>query len=214
MQRNIIFDLDGTLVRTGIIPAWIDTLAELGMNAKEAEEFALARQGMTAIATLRDLHLPADRVAALEQRFWQAVSTHPATPLAHADDLLRTLDEEGFRLYLSTGSTKELAAAILAEQGWTELFRLALGSDETDPKGPGHYRQFVADAGVSPDEFGRHAATVGDGVYDMRYGREHAVALRVGLVEGSQEACDRLVAAGANVLIDELVELPPLLKLL
>lgn len=206
--------MDGTLVRTAVFEAWWPILAELGLTEPDAEQFLLARQGQAVAASLRDLHLPANRIAAYEQRFWDELSRYSTTPIEHADELLTQLHDDGCRLYLSTGSKPEVAHAVLEQHGWLGLFRIVLGSTAEDPKGPGHYQQFIADSGLAAQDFARRAATVGDGVYDMRFGREHGVALRVGLVEGSQDACDRLVAAGANVLIDALDEVPPLLKLL
>jgi phosphoglycolate phosphatase-like HAD superfamily hydrolase len=214
VRANVIFDLDGTLVRTAVVEAWWPILSELGMSVRQAEQFVNATQGQAVAASLRALHLAEARIAMYERRFWDEFVRHPADRIEHADELLARLHADGCRLYLSTGSNPEVAQDVLEQHGWTDRFRLALGSSPDDPKGPSHYRQFIADSGLEDREFARRTATVGDGVYDMRFGREHGVALRVGFVEGSQDACDRLVAAGANVLIDELAELQPLLHLL
>jgi len=99
--------------------------------------------------------------------------------------------------------------------GWHRHFQLVLASNRELEKGEAHYRLILEDAGLAPEEFAARALSVGDGVYDMRFALEHEVSLRVGYApetERGRASRRKLVAAGANLLIEDLRDVVSLLE--
>jgi phosphoglycolate phosphatase-like HAD superfamily hydrolase len=216
--RFLIFDLDQTLIESSTMhDAWQDTIVQFGGNLEDAMIRWRRSAGLTLDVQVMetfgvDEHDPiVDRII---ETFWLNVGTGDPVPVEGAAETLEHLYSERVPLYLSTGSYQNAVDTWLGFLGWNRYFRTICASSRSFPKGPAHYRQIIADSGVAAAEFGSRAVTVGDGPYDMQYGLEHGVAVRVGFVPPSArpERRGRLIEAGANAIISDLRELPQLLE--
>jgi phosphoglycolate phosphatase-like HAD superfamily hydrolase len=123
-----------------------------------------------------------------------------------ADALHRLAAEPDVHLYLSTGSHPDAAKRWLGALGWMDAFELVLGSAPGALKGPEHYTAIIEHAGVDAEVFAAQAATVGDGQYDMSYGRDHGVRLRIGFAAGDEQMAAELVEHGATHVVHHLAD--------
>ena len=72
---------------------------------------------------------------AMNTVFLEALATHPF-PVAGADELLRQLHTDGYRLVIITNGLREVQRLRIARAGWTDLFTAIVVSDEIDAAKP------------------------------------------------------------------------------
>lgn len=210
--KYAILDLDHTLIRsTNMHVAWQRALAEHDALAKFEESWVGAAGRPLEISAGIALNCNPDhpRAHALVSSFWEHIGDGDPVEIDGAGVLLAELRRRGLRLFLSTASHPAPVTRWLAERGWEDHFELVLASTPEQMKGAAHYKAILAHLGATVAEFAPHSATIGDGHYDMRYGRDHGVALRIGFapfVEGHEDKAISLRAAGANAIVRHLSE--------
>lgn len=160
--KNVIFDLDGTLVDTEVL--YLGNLTELaeelGIEISDKELFCYAGKNLIQklelvkrlhcevtqsveelVAVYRKIQKTRDNVSFAEYIFPDTISS------------LDRLKSAGLRLYLCTNSGIELVSSILAQCGMTGYFeeimtRDMAGARKPDPK---VYTMLLDKAGLSPD---------------------------------------------------------------
>ena len=221
-RRDLVFlDFDGTLVDSmeqytsifsQILAADFGVPVELSRRKYEASQ-GMAPEAQLA-AVLRLAGVEAEVVPEITRRFWLQAAAFMPPAYPEVPEVLRSLCSSGWRLILTTQTRQDLLQARLAHAGIGSFFDLALGVDPEDPertKGPGHFRAAQESLGVSEDEFRARSVMVGDGAYDMAIAREAGI-IAVGRLAGDN--AEALRRAGAQHLIADLTELPPLLEAL
>jgi phosphoglycolate phosphatase-like HAD superfamily hydrolase len=221
-RTTLIFDLDGTLIDsmtpyTDLFCEMLHTECNVSRSISLPIYENLLGKGPKAqfAAVLR--HVEAaddDRVEDLTRRYWQRAEVHEPLPFPEVLEALHALRDQGYTLIVSSGSIPSSVERKMKIAGLDHLFQIALGSHEHEAalsKGPGHF-SLIAEALMTTSEtLCRQAVFIGDGVYDMQVAREAGMP-GIGRVTGDNG--DLLLAAGANHLIHDLRELPPLLRVL
>lgn len=212
--RYAIFDLDHTLIRSeNQGSSWQKALDEYGVGDRFEESWSGGAGRPLAISASIALQSDNDdpRNEELVGRYWDHVGEGDPEPLEGAHEALDELRAMGIRLFLSTGSYPDPVAKWLSLRGWSEHFELVLASPPESPKGAGHYDVIIEYLGIDLATFAKVSLTVGDGDFDMQYGRDHGVAYRVGYAPLRDDGTDReneLRESGANVIIRSLHDLP------
>ncbi len=135
----ILFDLDGTLVDTApdLIGA-LNHVLELHDLGSVPEEHIRSHVGHGAIATLKRGFSYHDRAVddAFLKSCHQAFLDHyianisaTSRPYAGAENLIRSMADEGLRLGVCTNKKEELSLRLLRELGLAELFHAICGAD-------------------------------------------------------------------------------------
>ncbi|WP_424184094.1 HAD family hydrolase [Actinokineospora sp. G85] len=194
MTLAVGFDLDMTLIdaRPGMAAAMNALAAESGL-ALDGEHFA-ANLGPPLDMVLRGFEAPEERIPTLITRFRELYPTTviPSTlPLPGAAEALAAVKERGGRTLVVTGKYGLNAQRHLDALGWT-----------VDVLAGELWAEAKAEALLA------HGATiyVGDHEGDVR-GARAAGALAVGVPTGPLTA-DALRAAGADVVLDSLLDFP------
>lgn len=213
-DRIVIFDCDQTLIENSqMTPAWLEITDRRDLARRDVLDVWMRSAGrpmaMTAAETFA---VPADDplVAEVIEEFWEAVSEYEPQAVSGAGEVLSELDSRGIALYLSSASAPKPLTTWLRILDWERYFCLILGSDEEMVKGADHYSRILADTSLSHSDFCSRALTVGDAPYDMYYGAEQGVALRIGFAPDSERGRrlrPALIKSGANLLIDRLIDL-------
>ena len=210
----VIFDLDHTLIRSsGMTAAFWAAADEVGFDPERAARCWKESRGRSLYEQALEISDDPDLVEPFVALFWEHFGAGDPTPLEGAAETLTALGDAGLKLYLSTGSHPRVMRPWLERLGWLDHFALALGTETNHQKGPAHYATIVEHAGGGLDHFAANAATVGDGQYDMRFGAEHGIRMRVGYAPASSPRgrATELLEAGATHLIADLRALPRLL---
>lgn len=208
MIRHVVFDFDGTLVRSNHIKrqAFYDAAAELDgaaeiLDALFTEGFdgdryavveALARRLAERGITVEPEELAADYT----RRCRQGIAAAPEVPGATA--ALERLAAEDVRLYLVSATPQQALEEVVADRRLDRAFARILGAP---PAKPAHLRALV-ESGVPVDEL----AIVGDGRDDQQAAR--AIGCRFVAVDDQPK--DRLEA---EVTVTDLRDLPAALGL-
>lgn len=210
-ERLIVFDLDQTLIaNAGMTAVWEDICRRRGADLEHALETWHGSAGRPLVEQVAEAFRISTADVLVDEiitEFWGQFDHQSPSPIDGAAETLDALYEDGVVLYLSTASDPRPVDSWLRVLDWHRYFRLVLATDRQLSKGAGHYARMIADSGLRPDEFGRRALAVGDGAYDMRFALEHGVRLRVGYAPASStrpSARERLVSAGANLVIEDL----------
>jgi phosphoglycolate phosphatase-like HAD superfamily hydrolase len=209
VPSQIIFDLDQTLVAGVIDDVYRAFLADQGRDVEAAMSYLHSCQGMPLfeqLAALWALDVDDPQIDLLADRFWQLYGDRIAPAHDGATETLHGLHDRGITLLLSTGTHPEVVERILTAHGWSDLFALALGGSRGLLKGPQHYAAFHALTGLTAEAFATRTWTVGDGSYDMIYGLQQGVPVRIGYAP-NPAAEAQLLAAGATTIISDLREL-------
>ena len=209
----VLFDLDDTLVRTdSYIPAFVKALMPYGFEPNFLAQHWLKHTGLSLaqqLAGLLECSLEDKRVDAASERFWDAAQEASFVVLPGADWALRMLHERDYQLFLSTGSNPERVEKVLRETGWQELFALPQGTTLDNPKGAAHYQKICQHLGLSLERFAYQAVSVGDGVYDVQYAKQHGLYAVAYTPDGTpDEQRTKLWDLGADQFLSDLRGLP------
>jgi phosphoglycolate phosphatase len=207
--RAIAFDLDGTLIdsRGDIAAALNHALAETGREALPESSIARyvgdgARRLCARASGLPDEHPDVQRILDAYLSYYvehPVVLTHWMPAARETLEYLR-----GFKLALVTNKPRLTTEAILGQLGVSSLFAAVVAEGDLPERkpSPAPVLWIARKLGITPDQM----VVVGDGPQDIESGRR-AGARTVGVLGGIPSR-KRLEAAGPDVLIDSLAELP------
>lgn len=209
MIRGLLFDLDGTLVRTneGAVDTWLQAFRSAGFSVgRERVEREIGRGGDLLVSEVLGVDVEAARGDALRAAKAAAYATwlaeHPVELERSALELLRDARAAGLRVALATSSSEEDLGRLEARLG----LRFADVVDEvatfsegdTSKPAPDVVEKACAALGLDP----LHCALVGDSLHDALAARRAGVAF-VGTTTGYVSA-PALRCAGARVVVGDL----------
>ncbi|MCX4545451.1 HAD family hydrolase [Streptomyces sp. NBC_01565] len=204
MNRAALFDVDGTLTDTNHlhVTSWWEALRQAGHDVPmHAIHRALGLPGEDLLARL----LGDDHDAGEDDRLSAAHHTLYATyfdrlpRLEGADELLRALDRQSWRVVLVTSAGGAELAALTKAIGADEAIRATASADDVSEGKPApepvHHALDLAGASA------RGSVLVGDSVWDMKAGSGAGVVC-VGLLCGGIARHDLEEAGAAAVYRD------------
>ncbi|MEM2942241.1 MAG: HAD family hydrolase [Candidatus Bathyarchaeia archaeon] len=149
------------------------------------------------------------RLMAIVERY-ESEAADRTRLLPHVRETLEELKRMGLKLVLFTADGEDTMNTVVNKTGIRHLFDrlVSRGSSVEVKPHPNHIIQATSDSEAQPEEI----VVVGDSVADILSGR-HIGAVTVGVTTGLNSRKE-LLDAGADYLIDSIVELPPLLKAL
>ncbi|MDF3070887.1 MAG: putative phosphoglycolate phosphatase [Polyangiaceae bacterium] len=207
--RAVIFDLDGTLVdsRRDIAEAANHALEKSGrarLSHAELESY-VGDGAPLLLARAARLDVSDPRTAALVTDFLDYYAAHPVDHTEVMPGTLEALDAlADLALGVCTNKPRITSVAVLEGLGLAARFHSVVAGDDLPERKP--HPSMVQEAarklGVSVSE----VVMVGDGPQDIESGR--AAGARTVGVRGGIQAIERLVAAGPDLLIDTLADLP------
>lgn len=227
--RAVLFDIDGTLARSSSahlsalaatavaqlsVPAHFDIIAETPYLNGVCVAGWIDSQCFRLLADQAALEVDLAAITRLYVSAYRellAEGAHPGDLIDGAGEALEALTRRGLTLALTTGNAAGVAEAKLA--------RMGIGSSFTfDPDaGFGDWRAnraaivpaALAHVGLEP---GTRAALVGDTAADMRAAGTHGLTA-IGVTTGAANGAE-LWAAGADVVLDSVADLPAALDAL
>ena len=214
--KLLIFDLDGTLLDS--MPQHASAFASL-LREHLPYEKAYAHYRMTAgrplpwqfqsaLSTLEQPHV--SDIDTLVTDFFDRVERVAPSPFPDVDSGIRQFASLGCTLVVSTNLATPIARYRLQKAQLLGCFRLVLGSEGADghfSKGPAHFSMIRRELGLATSEFSSSTAFVGDAEYDMEVAAEAGITPVGRLTNRNRHDGDRLIAAGATILIDKLDQL-------
>ncbi|KRC62095.1 haloacid dehalogenase [Agromyces sp. Root81] len=149
--------------------------------------------------------------SAFEGAYAELVASEGVAEIAGAADVIRELRGAGASVVLTTGFSPETRDAIIDALGWHELADLVLSPADAGRGRPHPDLPLTAllRTGASAVDA---MVVVGDTVSDVESGVNAGAGFVVGVLSGAHDR-DALEAAGADAVIDSIVELPALLGL-
>lgn len=215
--ETVVLDMAGTTVRDeGLVEEAFALAWRRRQGTGRAEEaMALVREtmGRSKIEVFR-LLVDEDAAQALNAEFEAAidglVAAGRVTEIPGAEDAIRALRAEGRAVALTTGFARATADAILGALGWHGLVDAVVTPAEAGRGRPApdlNLTALIRTGASSVDAL----AAVGDTASDIRSGRAAGAGLVAGVLTGSLSR-DRLLAAGADEVLDSVADLPDLLR--
>jgi phosphoglycolate phosphatase len=214
--RVVILDMAGTTVGDDgvVIDAFHEALADAGVTEQspdfvKAERIVYDTMGQSKIEVFR-LVLGEEEAAqrantVFEQAYGDRVRAGRVRALPGAEAVLEELRERRIRTCLTTGFSAQTRDALLKELGWDAAVDLALSPSDAGRGRP--YPDMVWTAMLRLRAAGvEEVAVVGDTSSDMQAGRRAGIALRAGVLTGSDKA-ERLREGGATHVIADVSKL-------
>jgi HAD superfamily hydrolase (TIGR01509 family) len=211
----MVFDLDGTLVDTveTRIAAWLRTFEEHGIPTGREQVARLigsdGRRVARLVAEAAGMPIDAERADAIDRRsgeIYSELNTNPR-PLPGAIELLRALDERGLPWAIATSSRPEQVEASIDALKLARRPTIVDGSQVENAKpAPDLLLAAATKLGVEP----LRSWYVGDSIWDVQAALAAGMQA-IGVASGSATTGD-LEEAGAQLIVDELSELIPLVR--
>ncbi|MEN7551812.1 HAD-IA family hydrolase [Rapidithrix thailandica] len=224
--KLVVFDMAGTTVKdkSNVGAAFKRALESFGYDAitdAEVQE-VMGYEKPLAIKRLLEKHEPEtakiteELIAGIHQKFVDGMiryyETNPeigSTPNAEA--VLKGLREQGIKVGINTGFSRDIAEAIVKRLQWREkgVFDCLVASDEV-PQGrpyPDMIQKLMLETGVEDIE---EVAKVGDTEVDVNEGKNAGCKYIVGVTTGAYSR-EELAVYGPTHIIDNLSELSAIL---
>lgn len=207
--KNLIFDLDGTLIDSseGIIDAVNFALNQTGQPTRSPEEIK-RYIGAPLEQMFRDFtDFPFDE---LNRQFRVRADTSvvaAAVPLDGVNGILEMLHLAGYRMALATTKVRRNIDGIIDKLGWENYFPVAVGGDEV-PKvkpAPDAFNIVLDQLRASPDD----SIVVGDTMNDIVAAK--AVPIRVIAVSSPFAGREDVIKSKPDYFIRNIAWLPGLL---
>ena len=186
MIRNIIWDVDGTLLDTypAITRAFVWAMADLGAAVDGAHVLELALIGLGRCAATLAQEAALD-VAAVEAAFdarYEAIPPGEQGPFPGAREVCRAVVDEGGKNAVVTHRARASTLGLLGAHGMGDLFSAVASVEDGYPKkpDPAAFLAVLRHCSLDPAQ----TLAVGDREIDIRAGR--AAGLRTALFGNSQ----------------------------
>ena len=209
--KNLIFDLDGTLIDSsqGVVEAVNYSLRQMGQPEQRPEAIKAF------IGYPLGKMYPHFTDAPLEELYAhfrvKAAETVVASTkiLPGVTQTLRRLDDRGYRMAIATTKIRANVNGILKKLGWQKLFRVTTAGDEVEnvKPDPSMFRLTLERLKADPSE----TIVVGDTVNDILAAKE--VPMRVVAVASPFGGRGKVIAAHPDFFIESITGLLDLLKI-
>lgn len=207
--RNLIFDLDGTLIDSseGVVAAVNYSLQRMGQPTQPAETIkkyiGYPMERMYADFT----DAPADELQAHFQEKAAQTIVVSTVVLPGVSEVLQLLADRGYRMAVASTKVRRHVDGILAKFSWSPIFEVTLGSDDVAvPKpAPDIFRLVLTRLRAKPSQ----TVVIGDTVNDVLAAR--AVPMTVVAVSSPFGDERDLRASGPDFFIRSIKDLPHLL---
>lgn len=207
--KNLIFDLDGTLIDSsdGVVEAVNYSLEQMGEKPRPAE-IIKAYIGYPLSTMYPDFtDKPLDQLYAHFQKRAAETVIASTRALPEVEETIRDLHDKGYRLAIATTKIKRHLHGILDLLGWQDLFVAGVGGDEVERVKPDPMAFQVTLERMKAD--GDVTLVIGDTENDVLAAK--AVPLRVVAVRSPYGSDARLRAAQPDHFLESIAELPGLL---
>jgi phosphonatase-like hydrolase len=215
----ICFDMAGTTVDDHglVLNAFrrtIDDLEVSGDEARDAEAYVIETMGQSKIEVFTVLF--GDRASsandAFERHFVEAASEVGVSEVKGARAAVETLKTRGVAVALTTGFSPATREVLIDLLGWSELFPLRVSPADAG-RGRPTPDMILLCALRARISAVQTVMVVGDTASDMQAGRRAGVGQCVGVLSGTDDQA-RLLASGADVVMNSVAELPRYVSLL
>ncbi len=208
--RNLILDLDGTLIDSsdGVVAAVNYSLQQMGEPPQPADRIkAYIGYPLSAMYPAFTDKPVAQLYAHFQAKAAKTVISSTVA-LPGADEVLRELHRDGYRLAIATTKIKRHLDGILAALGWSSLVVVGVGGDEVPRVKPDPMIMYevLRRIPAPADE----TMVVGDTENDILAAR--AVPMAATGVFSPYGGQDRLRASDPDYLIEHISDLPALLE--
>lgn len=210
-KKAILFDLDGTLTDSGegIINCAIVTLQHYGLPVPSREELRVF-VGPPLHNSFIKFGVPeekADEAIAIYRKRYVPIGAYENTPYPGIEQLLDTLQKEGYRLYVATSKPEAMSIKILEHFNMAKYFTKICGA-ATD-RSRSTKEAVIAYLLEETGEAG-NMVMVGDTVYDVEGAKALGIPC-IGVSWGYGEVTD-MQAAGAIGIAHTMEELLSMLR--
>jgi phosphoglycolate phosphatase len=218
LPRLVVFDVDGTLIDSqhNIIASVTAAHRALGLAEPQPEAIrrVIGLSLIEAIAILlpghgEQLHLAV--VQSYKDAFFalRAQPGHSEPLFPGAAEALSRFDAEGWLLGIATGKSRRGLDAMIERHGFQGRFATMQTADDHPGKPhPGMVLGAMAETGMAPED----TVMIGDTTFDVIMGKNARV--HVAGVAWGYHPPEELLAAGAEVLVEDYADLPAALDVL
>ena len=207
--KNLIFDLDGTLIDSseGVVEAVNYSLEKVGAppQTPDAIKPYIGYPLEKMYPNFTDA--PVDELCAHFQEKATETVVSSTVSLPGVDSTLRELCDRGYRLAIATTKIKVHVNGIIDKFGWQDRFAVATGGDEVEQVKPDPTIFLLTLERLKAPK--SESMAIGDTINDVIAAR--AVPLMVTAVLSPYGGREKLMASGPDYFIENLPELLPLL---
>ena len=203
LVKAVFLDIDGTLMDTNYlhIEAWAQAFEEIGARLPRSRIHHEVGKGSEKLITeFVEDDQKAERVSELHSEYYAKLQER-GHPLPGANELIASLVERGYEVWLATSAEPEELEHHMEELGAEDNIAGIVSSDEAEESKPAPdiFGLVLERAGISPED----AAVVGDSIWDIEEAGVRAAAVMTGGAFSRAE----LEEAGAYAVYEDCQEL-------
>jgi phosphonatase-like hydrolase len=141
-----------------------------------------------------------------------AYNTHEVLPQQNADQLFQSLREKNILVVLNTGYNNETAVTLIEKLGWKqgEDFDGLITATDVQNNRPDPDMILLAMEKFNITD-ADEVVKVGDSIIDIEEGRNAGCSINIGITTGAH-TYDQLLTANPDYIIDDLLDLLPILE--
>ena len=207
LVKTVFLDIDGTLMDTNYlhIEAWVRAFEEVGARPPRSRIHHEVGKGSDKLIPefLEDDDQKAERVSELHSKNYAKLQER-GHPLPGAKDLIASLVERGYGVWLATSAKPEELEHHMSELGAEGKISDIVSSDEAEESKPAPdiFGLALERADVCPED----AVVVGDSIWDIQAANEAGVRAAAVMTGGAFSRAE-LEEAGAYAVYEDCVEL-------
>lgn len=208
--KNIIFDLDGTLIDSseGVAEAVNYSFAKMG----------LPTQPLSAItpfigSPLEEMYkhftdAPYDQLHGYFQEKARETVVASTVALAGADETIKQLHSEGYTLAIGTTKIRRHIKAIAEKMGWTNFFTASVGGDEVEnyKPAPDCFREALTRLDAASNE----SIVIGDTINDVLAAK--AVPVKIAAVRSPYGGTVAMLEAQPDYFLESISQVPAFIQ--
>jgi HAD superfamily hydrolase (TIGR01509 family) len=205
LVKAVFLDIDGTLMDTNYlhIEAWAQAFEEVGARPPRSRIHHEVGKGSDKLIPEFVEDGKAERVSELHSEHYGKLQER-GHPLPGAKELISSLVEGGYEVWLATSAEPEELEHHMQELGAEDNIAGVVSSDEAEESKPAPdiFGLALERAGVAPED----AVVVGDSIWDIEAAKEAEVRVAAVMTGGAFSRAE-LEQAGAYAVYEDCAEL-------
>src|SRR5215203_4691963 len=201
LVKAVFLDIDGTLMDTNYlhIEAWTQAFEEVGARPPRSRIHHEVGKGSDKLIPKFVVDGKAERVSALHGEYYGKLQER-GHPLPGAKELVASLVERGYEVWLATSAEPEELEHHMKELGAEGKISGVVTSDEAEESKPAPdiFGVALERAGAAPEE----AVAVGDSIWDIEAAKEAGVRIAAVMTGGAFSRAE-LEEAGAYAVYED-----------